>query len=282
MIDTANRFNQILIIDSIPKGELNTARRLFDDISTYANAYPETSPAVMSVRVESACEFLEVLSECADRANEKDIIPMLHLECHGCEQGFQFADFSILDWQEIKAPLTNLNIATKMNLMVAVAACTGGAIAKTASLSDRAPFWGMIGPTDSISPTDLESAFRALYTTLIQTGLPANALKAFEASSKPGQYWRTTALGLFKNGWAAYKSTYCTEQMLEIRAKRMVEECRRRGLQPLLTVSQKRQRLVAHEPSAYERFRRGFFMEDLFPEQAGRFAVPLQSSGDNG
>jgi hypothetical protein len=123
-MDTANRFNQILVIDSIPEDEINTARQLAEDIGTYANAHPETSPAVATVRVESAGEFLAVLSECADRATEDDVIPMLHVEYHGCEQGFQFADHSVLDWPEIKGPLTNLNIATKMNLMVAVAACT--------------------------------------------------------------------------------------------------------------------------------------------------------------
>jgi hypothetical protein len=70
--------------------------------------------------------------------------------------------------------------------------------------------------------------------------------------------------------------------MLELRVQRMVEKCRRRGLQPLPNVSEMRQRLVAHEPAAYESFWRSFFMEDLFPEQAGRFAVSLQSSGDKG
>lgn len=276
-MDTANRFNQILIVDSIPEGELNTAQRLAEDIRTYANAYPETSPSVEILRIESADEFMMVLAECAKRATEEDVIPMLHVECHGCAQGFQFADHSILDWPEIKGPLTNLNIATKLNLMVTVAACTGGAIAKTVSLSDRAPFWGMIGPTDSIHPEELETAYRALYTTLIQTGSPAEALKAFEASSKPGQYWSTTAYGLFKKGWAAYKSTYCSEQMMNVRVLRMVEECRRRGLQPLPTVSDMRQRLVSHEPDAYERFRRSYFMEDIFPEQIGRFVTHLHS-----
>lgn len=279
-MNDVNRFNQILILDSIPDGEVNTARRLAEDISTFANAYPP-SPDVAFVRVESADQFLETLSECAIQAREYGIIPMLHVECHGCEQGFQFADDSILNWPEIKGPITNLNIATQMNLMVAVAACTGGAIAKTVSLSDRAPFWGMIGPTDDLYPNELETAFRALYTTLLRTKSPAEAVNAFESASQPGKYWRSTAQGLFLKGWAAYKTTYCTEKMLQSRAKRMVAECRRRGRVPLPTAEEMRQRLSVYEPTAFERFKRSFFMEDLFPEQAGRFSVQHLEDGDN-
>ena len=90
----ANRFNQILVVDSIPVGELNAAKRLMDDLGSYSVAYAP-SPAVKYVRVETGDELIEQINSCRKDALEQDIIPMLHVECHGDEDGFQFADGSL-------------------------------------------------------------------------------------------------------------------------------------------------------------------------------------------
>ena len=112
----ANRFNQILVVDSIPTGDLNTAKRLVEDLDTYAAAF-SPSPAVQYVRVESGDELIEQLSKCRKDVVEQDIIPMLHIECHGDEDGFQFADGSLADWEELKLSITELNVATRLNSM---------------------------------------------------------------------------------------------------------------------------------------------------------------------
>ena len=111
----SNRFNQILVVDSIPIGEYNTAKRLFTDLQTYAIAY-SPSPAVHYVRVESADEFVQCVMKCRKDAEKYDIVPMLHIECHGDEDGFRFADGSLADWDELKVPITELNVATGLNL----------------------------------------------------------------------------------------------------------------------------------------------------------------------
>lgn len=113
-----NRFNQIVVLDSVPEGDYNTARRLHEDIQTYANAYSR-SPAIQYVRIESAEDFFRCIDDCRLRTKELGIVPMLHVECHGNEDGFQFADGSLSDWSELKQPLTDLNIATELNLMIA-------------------------------------------------------------------------------------------------------------------------------------------------------------------
>ena len=193
-----NRFNQILVVDSIPTGEFNTAKRLFEDLKTYASAY-SPSPAVHYVRVESGDELIQCISMCRMNADEQDIIPMLHIECHGDEDGFQFADGSLADWDELKLPITELNVATRLNLLIAVAACTGGALGKVVRMSDRAPFWGLIGPTKTLTAATLERAYRALYLTLLSTKSPAKAVEAMDAATEPGLFWRTTSQGLFEN-----------------------------------------------------------------------------------
>lgn len=268
----ANRFNQILVLDSIPTGELNTAKRLVEDIETYAAAF-SPSPAVKYVRVESGDELIEQISKCQKDVVERDIVPMLHIECHGDEDGFQFANGSLADWEELKLPITELNVATRLNLMIAVAACTGGALAKTLRMSDRAPFWGLIGPTRTVMASALEKAYRALYLTLLETKSPAKAVEAMDAATEPGLFWRTTAQGLFEKGWAGYKKDHCTAEALEDRAKRMQERYKQPSDKPPPTVEELKVLLVTHEPKAFERFRATFFMYDLFPEHQTRFPI---------
>lgn len=267
---SSNRFNKILVIDSIPEGEINTAKRLYEDIETYANAYQD-SPVPEYIRIESGEELIRVLSECQKLAISNDIYPMLHIECHGNEDGFQFANGSILDWRELKIPLTDLNEAMRLNLMIAVAACVGAALAKVIRMGDKAPFWGLIGPTDLASPSELEGPYRALYQTLIKDKSPEKAIAAFEQAAKLGLFWRTTAQGLFEKVWALYKEEYCNETILEERITRMQLKA------PHLDRAKLKELLQNHEPVAFERYRSNYFMCDKYPEHVERFPVEYKS-----
>ncbi|TAK92403.1 MAG: hypothetical protein EPO06_00905 [Burkholderiaceae bacterium] len=268
----SNRFNQILVVDSIPTGEYNTAKRLFEDLETYATAY-SPSPAVRYVRVENAAEFFQCVLMSKNDAEGRDIIPMLHIECHGDEDGFQFADGSLADWDELKVPITELNVATGLNLMVAVAACTGGALAKVMRMGDRAPFWGLIGPTRTLTAGELEKVYAALYLTLLSTKAPANAVQAMDQATTPGLFWRTTSQDLFEKVWRSYKSEHCTAAALEMRGRRMMERLRESGVSPLPSMDELMKRFISHEPIAFERYRQTFFMCDLFPEHSNRFPI---------
>lgn len=262
---SSNRFNKILIVDSIPTGEENTAQSLYSAISQHAKSHPD-SPYPEIVRVESGKEFLDVLSQCVSLARSNGVYSMLHIECHGDEDGFQFADDSLLDWPEMKVPLAELNEAMHLNLMIAVAACVGASIAKVVTMGDRAPFWGMIGPTKDVYPSQLEAPYRALYLTLIETKSAEKSIEAFKR--KAGDlYWRTTAQGLFEKGWDLYKRDYCSEPALQKRARRMHARA------PQISERECIERLLRHEPSAFEQYRKTFFMCDLFPEHWVRFPV---------
>ena len=271
----SNRFSRILILDSIPELEPQTAKNLLGDLQTVAKAN-SPSPLIEYKRVESGDDLLTSLRVCRDEVAAGGMNPMLHIECHGDEFGLELADGSALDWSQLKAPMTELNIATELNLMIAVAACTGGALAKMISMGDRAPFWGLIGPTCALYPHQLERAYRALYTTLLNTKSPMNAVAAMDAATKiPGSYWRTTAQGLFQKGCNNYKSLHCTEEMLDLRAARMLSGLATRRPPPYPPAAQLKQRLLDIEPAAFERYRTTFFMADLFVGHRERFDVAV-------
>ena len=129
MTDT-NSFNKIVVVDSIPEGESKTARRLCEDLVSYATAF-EPSPSIVYERIESADDFLKLLADLTVAARRLDSIPMLHVNAMAiwsCSRVRE--DGSILGWPELKTPFAELNEATQLNLMIAVGACVGAAAAK--------------------------------------------------------------------------------------------------------------------------------------------------------
>ncbi len=268
----ANRFNQILVVDSIPAGQYNTAKRLFEDIVSHAKAC-SPSPTVRYLRVACADELIQCILKCRKDADEQDIIPMLHIECHGNEDGFEFADGSFANWEMLKPALIELNIATCLNLLITVAACTGGALAKVISIDDRAPFWGLIAPTKTLTDRDLENAYRALYLTLLSTKSPTAAVQAMDAATIPGQFWRTTSQDLFEKIWANYKADYCNAEALVIRLKRIKGLLEQTSEGSVSTMSELKDQLKSREPKIFEQFRNVFFMYDLFPGHTNRFPI---------
>jgi hypothetical protein len=270
----SNSFSRIIILDSIPDGEENTAKNLYRDLQGVTPKYAPV-PTIEYRRIESAESFLKFLSECRDEVIQGEEIPMLHIECHGDEDGFGLADGSLIDWPDLKLPLAELNVATKLNLMISVAACTGGALAKVITMGDRAPFWGLIGPTRTIYSYELERSFFALFATLFETKSPAQAVAAMDAASAPGTFWRTTAQGLFEKSWSNYKVAHCTTAAMEIRGERMLKRLQKLRPPPYPSLDELKKKLMDIEPVAYQRYVTTFFMQDLFIEHRERFPFTL-------
>ena len=198
---------------------------------------------------------------------------MLHVECHGDGEGFGMADESRIDWPDLKQPLTELNVATELNLFVSVAACTGGAIGKVISMGDRAPLWGLVGPTEPMYPDELLHAFGALFSTLLQTKSAADAFKAMQAKSAPGTYFRATAQGLFEKGWQAYMAQHSTPEALDFRAARMMETLQKQHPPPYPSLDELKLRVKRQEPISHDRYVETFFMHDLFPNHSARYPL---------
>jgi len=270
-IDT-NRFNKILAIDSIPHNDYNSAKKLFEDIEMYSNIYTP-SPAVEYVRIISWKDLIQCIDQCKKHAEENDVIPMLHIECHGNEDGLRLADYSFASWYELKKPFTDLNISTGLNLMIAVSACTGGALAKSLTLSDRAPFWGLIGPTSPLNFEDCESIYRKFYSTLLSTKSPAKAIENMNKVSKNHPFLMTPSQKLFEQIWKNYIEEYCTPEAMKNRASRMRQQMIDSGKYPLPDIEELKTRLKDQHPEAFKHFREKFFMCDIFPEHWDRFQV---------
>lgn len=90
-----------------------------------------------------------------------DTIPLLHIEAHGDESGLEgpdrAGDLETFTWDELTLPLQQLNLHTRCNLIVFIAACTGFAGIKVFFKGPLAPAVALVGPVAPISPNDLLS-----------------------------------------------------------------------------------------------------------------------------
>ena len=76
-------------------------------------------------RIASRAEFLERLQLFEEEFRATKRRPVLHIETHGSEEGIGVSDEEELLWPELMEALILFNRATRLNLVVVLAACHG-------------------------------------------------------------------------------------------------------------------------------------------------------------
>ena len=264
------KFNQILILDSIPDGEQNTARALQDDVAVLAAVMPGGGPAVESLRIDAAGDFIDVMRQCADVAGrDPPYIPLVHLECHGSSEGLQFANGSCLTWLEVKNAVTLLNIATQLNLIFVISACHGMEFASVVHVTDPAPVYAFIGPSRVMEAQELLTGFLAFYDKYLRTRSSNEGAQALRQTAEQGAFIVLPVQSIFRAVLDAFQRNQCHSDALAERAREMQVRARGVGLELDLdeTVA------ALGNPGWGECFRKTFFMIDRYPQNDGRFPM---------
>lgn len=261
------RFNQILVIDSLSDGERGLVDRLFDDMQLWASVCGQ-APAIVRKTLTTASDLPALLDECADVAWREPYVPMLHLECHGHGTGLQFSDGSILHWADLKPNLVALNVATKLNLVIIVAACFGGGVARISGAEDRAPFWGFVAPKEEIAAGPLSDAMAVFYETLLNTKSAQLAMEALRGSQAGNKFWYLSAATIFKNIEEVYISEYLADENVARRATVLRAVAAQHGVEWAFGEVEQ----MIRDPRHWIQMRNRFFMVDLYPENRERFA----------
>lgn len=263
-------FNQILILDSIPDGEQNTARALQDDVAVLAAVMPGGGPAVVSLRINAAGDFIDVMRQCADVAGcDPPYVPLVHLECHGSSEGLQFADGSCLTWLEVKDAVTPLNIATQLNLILVISACHGMELASVVHVTDPAPVYAFIGPSRAMKSQDLLTGFLAFYDKYLRTCSSAEGAQALRQTAEQGAFILLSSQTIFRAVLDEYQRNQCHDDALAERARGMQARARGCGLEIDLDETM----AELGDPGWAERFRKTFFMIDRYPQNDARFPM---------
>ena len=233
--------------------------------------------------VDTAHELATVLRQLEAEA-EAGHSPILHLECHGGKQGIELASGEKMGWHQVKAHITPINIKSKTNLIVTLAACWGAWLSSVAVPPGRAPFVVLVGPAESIGQGFIEISYTAFYEELLTSFNFGHALMRMEHENGglPFNYGITTAREIFEKGYAEYRRTQMTPEALAEREDAFIKAVRKAPRHPhyfrLDFELRAIYRAEVDSPRAtarFERFKERFFMADLYPENYIRFGLDL-------
>jgi len=271
-------FSRIVIIQSLGSKDGFTGTRLHEDLEVL-EAYYDLGLEVELINIESRAELFETLRIVERRALEDSAYPLLHFEIHGSDDatGLILSSGQYVPWEELKEPLTNINIASRLNLIVILAVCHGAHLMKIIQPVDRAPCWALIGPTKEIDNGLILSGFYKFYKTLLETGSGGKAfcdlIEMAESMGHEEVYHFTNAEELFKTVYVRYIKEECTPESVFIRAKRMYRKLKKEESVKVPSIGRLKRQLKRTQQHYFEKYSNNFFMYDLYSENKTRFNV---------
>ena len=271
-----HKFNTVIIVQSLSDSELHTGDRIKEDLDTYNSAFPH-GVSIELVNVASKSEFLIVLQDVEKLAKMKPCLPVLHIEAHGAQdhQGIIFSSGDFCGWSDVKPHFTAINIATKLNLLIVFSLCYGAHFAEHLAPPDRALCWGLVGPTKAEKGSYLLESFSAFYREIFQTGDGTKAIRELNnnASNNDLDYFFTSASMFFKDVYKRYIESRCSDKAYEERASKLRKRFKKDNAPRIPSRGNLKRQFKSSERHYFEKFKKNFFMIDLFPENAERFKV---------
>jgi hypothetical protein len=271
-------FDSVVVLESLPAGELRTGRDLFDTILA---PFSLSDPGFVSeLRTPDSAEaFLGHLNEVVALARKYRRSPIIHIEAHGDKDGIGFADESSLTWADLVGPLTTLNELSRMNLCVVAALCHGWHLSSVLRPVDRAPAFGVLGTMAEPCAGELLVSMQHFYTTLLAPGNDLNAaLRAANANiaDSDDHYRLEGAERMLCKVFDHYVRTAHADESLEARADRLLKEHAVNTPVPPALRAQLHAVIVgrlADNRGWFDRYRTRFLMLTEFPENEPRFSL---------
>lgn len=270
-------FNKLWVIESLPDGDLKTGTSLVDNqLNGVKQENPDLHIAFEQPITKS--ELTEVFRKIRDEARE-GMFPMVHLECHGCPDGLGVSSRELVEWDELREILIEINQACRLNLVIVLAACNGAHLIKVSTKLDRAPFWAIIGTEKEVTAGDIEKDFGVFYQTFFKSLNGDAAIDALNNGKSPSArtYHFLSAEGLFAKAYRKYYKSHCIGKGRRERIEYLTTQAmkspdvNRRGVK---WARNKVKEGLASKDAHFEKLRNRFFFMDCYPENKQRF--PLQ------
>ena len=162
--------NATIILDCLTSSDLQTARRLYEDVM-------HLDGGINYQKIDSVDTLRKVLARIKLDCS-KGMLTIIHIEAHGdSNKGIQIGGKKgVFSWKELVDSLREINIQTKNNTVVILAACEGLYAILQVRIFQPTPFAFLIGSQDKISAGDLDKHMIKFYSTLVKTGSAAVAM----------------------------------------------------------------------------------------------------------
>lgn len=276
-MDNGSIFNKLWVIESLPEGDLMTGTALVENhLEAVANRNSDLHFAFKKPRTKS--ELIELLHKVRDEALSEKLYPMLHFECHGCPDGLGVASGELVEWDELREILIEINQASQLNLVVVLAACNGVHLIKVSTKMDRAPFWAIIGPENEITAGEAQNDFATFYNSFFQCLDGDAAINALNGGveRQDRKYHFLSAQGLFARAYRTYYKSHCIGKGRRERIEGLVTESMKNPDVKRKGITWARNKIKAglsEEDKHFEKLKKRYFFCDLFPENVPRFPL---------
>lgn len=269
------RTTKIWIIEWLSSEETHTGLKLHEWMEQRRSGWS------IYCSCQTKADVIAAIKRAEDYALTTATVPVLHLECHGGTEGLTpstAADAECLTWEELTAPIQRLNVATRCNLIVVVAACLGFAAVQAFDRGPRAPAIALVGPDAHVSPGKLLEGAKELYRRwqdtrglieIVESASREMGEVHFELEPFATLFFEAMVTGLVKG------------IRPRERQKRMDRLRKRLLLETPLTSEQIESRM-AQLPllpawSEMQRMWDEMFMIDIWPENNERFGIDLKN-----
>lgn len=260
--------SDIVIVQSLEPEEIQTGVELFKYLSAVKS---EGGAAVRLCKVANAREFLALIAQLTAFSLKTGARPWLHIECHAStESGLEFSNSSELNWLEFAASLRPLNEATHFNLLIGASACYGSHLAHAMLVTDAAPCYAVVGPTDVADPSELLGSFRSFYREILSTKNLDRALAAMRGHSiSKGMMGMVTAEDWWEALCTEFVHDHYAPASFEASVRQLFKRLKDDGYSPRLG---KLKRMHMQEvPRTMNKYFDNFFMVDGIAGSGDRF-----------
>ncbi|QBY55494.1 hypothetical protein [Cupriavidus oxalaticus] len=197
--------NAVFIIDALGDSDLQTARRLNDDLSSLQLS--DGSRYCHYVKVAALSEAEGVLQEILNSC-QRGLKPVIHIEAHGSQvEGLQIADSQqFLSWEILAQWCLRINTITGNNLGVVLASCFGLYAITPITIHNPCPFYFLIGSNRTVSAGYIDDTMCRFYQRLFDERNLDEAMREVDEEFKQfqaekffcitfGKYMRRACMG---------------------------------------------------------------------------------------
>jgi hypothetical protein len=183
-------FNYLIVIESLTDEDQRTGKMLYNDLIRYAS-YKINYLKTEFRPINSRNQLFEELQSIKNLVSTSDILPFIHIEMHGSQEGLVANSGEIIFWQSFTEKMREINIITRNNIFISFATCFSAYIAGNILPSQPSPFFGFIGSWDEIPQGDILANFQ-IFFEFIFSSKDLGAIDFDEAvkrlnASRPGQ-----------------------------------------------------------------------------------------------
>lgn len=265
-------FNKIYVIESLRNGDAKTGQQLFNDTIKRRQEQKGLNNSFELITPTTKEEFFTALEHIKNEVIYKLVNPIIHLELHGSKDGLQLNNGEIITWNELQFRLIELNGISVCNLFVTLATCYGGYIYTVIRPNLRTPFWGFVGPFETVYEDEVLLNFTAFYDEFLQSldfNAAVNALNNANPNNKSKFRFQNTEY-VFNVAYQNYEAKYLTPEIVEQRLNKGLAEARKfKELETWTDEAVKNMLkfyMVDSKDLLKENMMTNFFMWDLYPQ----------------